>query len=47
MLAARDFRPIDEMARACGFVTGKNLRAAFRRILDASPNDFRPAPMPR
>ena len=42
MLADRDGKPAEEIARACGFGTGKNLRAAFRRILDASPNNFRP-----
>jgi len=42
MLAARDRKPTEEIARACGFGTGKNLRAAFRRILNASPSDFRP-----
>jgi len=42
MLADHDCEPIEEIARACGFGTGKNLRAAFRRILNASPNQFRP-----
>jgi transcriptional regulator GlxA family with amidase domain len=42
MLAGRDCKPTEEIARACGFGTGKNLRAAFRRILNASPNDFTP-----
>jgi LacI family transcriptional regulator len=42
MLAVRDCKPTEETARACGFGTGKNLRAAFRRILNASPNDFTP-----
>jgi AraC family transcriptional activator FtrA len=32
----------EEIARLCGFGTGKNLRAAFARVLNASPNDFRP-----
>jgi len=47
MLADSDVKPIEEIARACGFGTGKNLRAAFRRILDASPNQFRPDAIPR
>ena len=34
--------PAEEIARRCGFGTGKNLRAAFARILQASPKDFRP-----
>jgi LacI family transcriptional regulator len=37
MLAVRDRKSTEEIARACGFGTGKNLRAAFRRILNASP----------
>jgi LacI family transcriptional regulator len=41
MLADHQRKPIEEIARACGFGTGKNLRAAFRRILNASPNDLR------
>lgn len=41
LLAARDFKSTEDIARTCGFGNGKNLRAAFRRILDASPNDFR------
>jgi LacI family transcriptional regulator len=42
MLAVRDCKPTEEIARACGFGTVKNLRAAFRRILNASPNSFKP-----
>ncbi|HSY16932.1 MAG TPA: substrate-binding domain-containing protein [Candidatus Acidoferrales bacterium] len=42
MLAERNRKPTEEIARACGFGTGKNLRAAFRRVLSASPNDFTP-----
>lgn len=42
MLAARTKLPAEEIARVCGFGTGKNLRAAFHRILNASPNAFRP-----
>lgn len=38
MLADRDHKPIEEIARACGFGTSKNLRAAFRRIQNTSPN---------
>jgi transcriptional regulator GlxA family with amidase domain len=41
MLAARDGKPMEEVARTCGFGTGKNLRAAFRRVLNVSPNNFR------
>jgi LacI family transcriptional regulator len=41
MLAARDCKSIEEVARGCGFGTGKNLRAAFRRVLNVSPNNFR------
>lgn len=40
MLADRHRKPMEEIARTCGFGTSKNLRAAFRRILNASPNDF-------
>jgi LacI family transcriptional regulator len=40
MLADRDRKPIEEVARACGFGTRKNLRAAFRRVLNVSPKDF-------
>lgn len=32
----------EEVARMTGFSTGKNLRSAFQRVLNASPNDFRP-----
>jgi LacI family transcriptional regulator len=42
MLAEPDSKPEKEIARACGFGTGKNLRAAFRRILNESPDTFRP-----
>ena len=42
MLASHHRHSAEEVARACGFGTGKNLRAAFQRILKASPNDFRP-----
>ena len=41
MLASRNRHPAEEIARVCGFGTGKNLRAAFQRILNASPNEFR------
>ena len=34
-------KPTEEIARVCGFVNSDNLRAAFRRVLDATPNDFR------
>lgn len=47
MLAERNRRPTEEIARACGFSTGKNLRAAFRRVLNASPNDFTPESISR
>ncbi len=42
LLATHSRHPTEEIARICGFGTGKNLRAAFERILKASPNDFRP-----
>ena len=42
MIVSQTRRPTEEIARTSGFGTGKNLRAAFRRILNASPNDFRP-----
>jgi len=42
MLATHTHHPTEEIARVCGFGTGKNLRAAFQRIFKASPNDFRP-----
>jgi transcriptional regulator GlxA family with amidase domain len=42
MLASHNQHSAEEIARTCGFGTGKNLRAAFQRILKASPNDFRP-----
>jgi LacI family transcriptional regulator len=32
----------EEVARLSGFGTGKNLRSAFRRVLNAAPGDFRP-----
>jgi len=41
LLAARDSKPLEEIAQASGFGSAKNLRAAFHRILGASPNDFR------
>jgi LacI family transcriptional regulator len=41
LLVARDSQSTEEIARACGFSTGKNLRAAFRRILGESPNHFK------
>ncbi len=41
MLNSPVHQPTEEIARACGFVTGKNLRAALKRILDLSPKDFR------
>lgn len=47
LLGARDFKSTEDVARACGFGSGKNLRAAFRRILNASPNDFRADSVPR
>jgi LacI family transcriptional regulator len=47
LLASRDRKPTEDIARACGFGTGKNLRAAFRRILNASPNNSRPDSVPR
>jgi LacI family transcriptional regulator len=40
MLASRDRKSVEEIAGACGFGTRKNMRAAFRRILNASPKDF-------
>jgi LacI family transcriptional regulator len=42
LLSAQGSLPTEEIARRCGFGTGKNLRAAFARILQASPKDFRP-----
>jgi LacI family transcriptional regulator len=42
MLGAPQRKPVEEIANACGFGTAKNLCAAFRRILNASPNDFKP-----
>jgi transcriptional regulator GlxA family with amidase domain len=42
MLADRDQKPIEEIARACGFGTAKNLRAAFRRIQNTSSNNLTP-----
>ena len=42
LLSAHTHLPAEEIARRCGFVTGKNLRGAFARVLQASPNDFRP-----
>ncbi len=43
ILATNARLPTEEIARLSGFGTGKNLRAAFVRVLNASPNDFRPA----
>jgi LacI family transcriptional regulator len=40
MLADRDQKPAEEIARVCGFGTVKNLRAAFRRIQNASPDSI-------
>src|SRR5262249_17883098 len=45
MLASRDQKSVEEIARACGFGTRKNMRAAFRRVLDASPKDFTQNPI--
>jgi len=42
LLATHNRHSAEEIARVCGFGTGKNLRAAFQRIHKASPNDFRP-----
>lgn len=42
ILSANTRLSAEEIARVCGFGTGKNLRAAFARVLNASPNDFRP-----
>ena len=42
LLASPMHKSIEEIARLTGFVTGKNMRAAFRRVLDATPHDFRP-----
>ena len=41
MLVAADRQSLEEVARSCGFGTGKNLRAAFRRILGISPADVK------
>jgi len=41
MFAVRDCKPTEEIARICGFGTGKNLRAAFERLHKSSPNQFR------
>lgn len=43
MLAVHARMPAEEIARACGFGTGRNLRAALARVFNASPNDFRPS----
>ncbi|HTB82213.1 MAG TPA: substrate-binding domain-containing protein [Candidatus Sulfotelmatobacter sp.] len=40
MLADRHRKSTEEIARVCGFGNGKNLRAAFRRILNVSPTSF-------
>ena len=42
MLKSHLRKPTEEIARTCGFGTGKNLRAALHRILNATTNDFRP-----
>lgn len=47
LLAARDAKPLEQIAHASGFGNAKNLRAAFRRVLGASPNDFKAEAMPR
>lgn len=41
-LIAHNRQTTEEIARACGFGTGKNLRAALLRIFNVSPNDIRP-----
>lgn len=41
MLVSAARQPLEEVARSCGFGTGKNLRAAFRRILGISPADVK------
>ena len=41
MLLSTDRQSFEEVARSCGFVTGKGLRAAFRRVLGISPADVR------
>ena len=42
MLADNNCKKNSEIARSCGFGTGKNMSASLRRLLNASPNDFRP-----
>ena len=42
LLTTHNQHSAEEVARVCGFGNGKNLRAAFQRVLKASPNDFRP-----
>jgi LacI family transcriptional regulator len=41
LFAVRDCKPTEEIARVCGFGTGKNLRAAFQRLQKSTPNKFR------
>ena len=41
MLVSANRQSLEEVARSCGFGTGKNLRAAFRRILGISPADVK------
>jgi transcriptional regulator GlxA family with amidase domain len=38
---------LEQIAQASGFGNAKNLRAAFRRVLGASPNDFKAESMLR
>jgi LacI family transcriptional regulator len=40
MLAATPNKATEQIARACGFGTTTNLRAAFRRVLNTTPNSF-------
>jgi LacI family transcriptional regulator, galactose operon repressor len=47
MLADHQRKTVEEISRVCGFGTGKNLRAAFRRVLNAAPNDFAPDSLSR
>jgi len=47
MLADRDRKPTEEIARACGFRNGKNMRAAFHRVFNASPSSFIPGSISR
>jgi LacI family transcriptional regulator len=43
MLASGQYKSAELIARSTGFATGKNLRAAFRRVFNAAPNSFRPS----